>query len=514
MKDVYFMGVDIGTTGCRAVIFNTDGRVISIASEEYPIEQPQPGWAEQDPRLVFNAVCSSIKKCVIQSNICNKDIVGIGLSSVFHSIIAMDSNGDLLSNALIWADNRSIRQAEYLKELDSKNELYMRTGCRIHPMYPLAKILWFKQERPEIFKRTTKFISLKEYIIYRWFNRMAIDKSVASASGLFNIHTLKWDDTCLDLIGIHENMLGETISTTEVVGKMKGDIATELGLPQDIPVVIGAGDGMLSNLGAGAYKHGQVVAMIGTSGAVRVISDKPLVDPHGRTWCYVLSDKHWVVGGAINNGGIVYRWFRDTLGELEIKEATEKGIDPYELLNKLAGKAKPGCEGLLFLPFLTGERSPYWNPNARGVLFGLGLHHKKPHLVRAIMEGVMYRMYSVFEAIVDLMGEQTEVRATGGFVRSPLWCDIMADIFGYPIKIPEVREASSLGAAILAMLKLGYIDNLDAVEEMVRIKREHTPDPDANKVYIELYNIYKKIYWQLQEQFSQISLFQRNLTLR
>ncbi|MEW6424738.1 MAG: gluconokinase [Bacillota bacterium] len=509
MEGPYFIGLDIGTAGCRAVLFDLNGQPVSVAAQEYPLLQPRPGWAEQEPERVYEAVCRALKQCVARSRVNSGSIAGMGLDSVFHSVVAVGAGGEPLSNALIWADNRSVRQADFLKGADNGMQIYGRTGCRVHPMYPFAKILWFKEERPEIFRRAAKFVSLKEYVIHRWFGRFVIDKSVASGTGLFNIHTLQWDDECLDLAGIRREQLSETVPVTEVVGRLTKETAVQLGVPEGLPVVVGAADGVLSSLGSGASSPGQVVAMVGTSGAVRVISERPLTDPRGRTWCYVMTDRHWVVGGAINNGGIVYRWFRDTLGEKEVREAEEKGVEAYELLNRLAEKAGPGAEGLLCLPFLTGERSPNWNPDARGVFFGLGLHHGKAHLVRALMEGVIYRLYSVFQAITELVGEPAEIRAAGGFTRSPLWCQIMSDVFGYPVKLPAVHEAPSLGAALLAMWGLGFVDGIGAIDKMVKVRREFLPDRRNREIYRELYNLYRQVYRSLQPHFALISNFQR-----
>lgn len=509
MEDVYFLGLDIGTGGCRAALFDLQGRLVSLATGEYPLLQPRPGWAEQEPERVFQAACKALKECVQISGVDPARIAGLGLSSVFHSLVLLDRHGNALSNALIWADNRSLKQAEFLKGKDDGFGLYSRTGCRAHPMYPLAKILWFKEETPDIFAGTAKFVSLKEYVVFRLLGRLAVDKPLASTSGLLNIHSLRWDGECLELLGIKEEQLSEIIRPQEVVGRLSPDTAQELGLPAGLPVVIGAGDGMLSNLGSGAYGLGQVVAMVGTSGAIRAFSEKPLTDPQGRTWCYAFTDDYWIVGGAINNGGIIYRWFRDNFAEKQVEEARRKGVDPYEILNELAAKVGPGAGGLIFLPFLAGERSPYWNPEARGVIFGLGLHQSKAHLVRALMEGVIYRMYSVFEAVLELTGSPQEVRAAGGFTRSSLWCQIMADVFGYPIKVPEVSEASAFGAAVMAMWGLGYIEGLQAVRNMVAVRQEVMPDEEARQVYGEIYKLYRELYFALREYFPRVASFQR-----
>ncbi len=509
MKGPLFIGLDIGTTGTRAALFDIDGQMICAAAEEYALLQPRPGWAEQEPERVYQAVCRVVRQCVLKSGASSGSIAGMGLGSVFHSIIALDGKGEPISNALIWADNRSLRQAGFLKAADDGMQIYSRTGCRVHPMYPLAKILWFKEERPEIFRRTARFVSLKEYVIHRWLGRFVVDKSVASGTGLFNIHKLEWDDQCLGLAGICREQLSEAVSVTELAGRLKGGAAAQLGVPEGLPVIVGAADGALSSLGSGSYSPGQMVVMIGTSGAIRVVSEKPLTDPRGRTWCYVMGDNRWLVGGAINNGGLVYRWFRDALGEKEVKEAEEKGLEAYDLLNDLAEKVGPGSGGLLCLPFLTGERSPYWNPNARGVIFGLGLHHGKAHLVRALMEGVVYRLYSVFQAITELVGDPAEIRITGGVTRSQLWCRILSDMFGRSLKLPLVHEAPSLGAALLSMRGLGFVDSMEDICKRIKIRREFAPDRQAMEIYRELYGLYLQIYWNLKENFDLISEFQR-----
>jgi len=508
MAGSYFLGIDIGTTGCRAIIFDEKGSIAGAASEEYPILRPKPGWAEQDPKQIYEVVCNVIKKSVTSSKINSNKIAGIGLSSVFHSLICLDGRGEPISNSIIWADTRSVKQAEYLKAY-GEFDIYRRTGCRVHPMYPLAKILWFKQENPEVYRKTAKFVSIKEYIIYKWFSEFIIDKSVASGTGIFNIHSLDWDDECIDMIGISRDKLSELVPVTHIIGKLKGEIARELGIVEGIPVVIGAADGAFSMLGSGAYRKGQMAVMIATSGGVRVTSEKPIIDEKGRTWCYVLADGKWMVGGAINNAGLVYRWFRDAFGSEEVRRAEEMGIDPYEILNEYAGRVNPGSDGLIFLPFLTGERSPFWNPNARGVIFGLGPHHGKAHFARAIMEGVAYRMKSVFQAIREIAGEPEEIRITGGGTRSSLWCQILSDVFNRPLKLPKVHEATCLGAAVMAMQGLGYVDSLDIVEEMISIEKEFNPDENTALIYSRVYDLYMNIYWALKPYFDEISAFQQ-----
>ena len=508
MSAEYFLGVDIGTTGCRAIIFDLKGGIIAANSEEYPIICARPGWAEQDPERIYEAVCNIIRRSVSHSGIRAEEIAGLGLSSVFHSLICLDEKGKPLSNSIIWADTRSTKQSDYLKNFGEFG-IYRRTGCRIHPMYPLSKVLWFKEENPEVYKKTAKLVSIKEYVLYKWFSEFVVDKSVASGTGIFNIHTLDWDQECMDILGIKRDMLSEPVPVTQVVGKLKGEIAYHLGLSEGTPVIIGAADAALSTLGSGAYRKGQMVAMLATSAAIRVVSEKPMVDDKGRTWCYVMADGKWMVGGAINNAGLVYWWFKEVFGKEEVSCAEELGMDPYEIMNQYAEKVPPGSEGLIFLPFLTGERSPFWDPNARGMVFGLGLHHGKAHFVRAMIEGIAYRMNSVFQAITELTGEPREIRITGGSARSPLWCQILSDVFNRNLKLPEIREAPCLGAAIMAMQGLGYVKGLEAVEEMVRVEKEFIPQKEAADTYARIFDLYMRIYWSLKPYFEEICIFQQ-----
>jgi gluconokinase len=274
--------------------------------------------------------------------------------------------------------------------------------------------------------------------------------------------------------------------------------------------VLGAGDGVLANIGSGAVYPGQITASIGTSGAVRAITDAPRVDKQGRTWCYNLTDEYWVIGGAINNGGIAFRWARDKFASSEQQVADKLGLDAYELLSRYAEKKPAGSDGLIMLPFLAGERAPYWNADARGVLFGLNLNHGKRHLIRATLEGIVYRMFSIFTALQEVAGQATDVRVSGSFVRSELWLQIMADVFGTVISVPDEPEGTAFGAAILGLYALGVLKDFREISASIIIRKQYYPDEENHRRYRQLYAIYERIYWNLQKEFAEIAEIQRS----
>ncbi|MEW6660845.1 MAG: gluconokinase [Bacillota bacterium] len=508
MKKNVFIGADIGTGSCKVVAFDQGGAMLALQSLEYPTIFPQSGWAEQDPKVVLNSLVKCLKLVVDEVKSLNYQIGAIGLSSVFHSVLAVDKNNEPLTNCLIWADSRSIGLVEEIKQATPPHAWYSRTGCQLHPMYPPGKILWWKLNMPETFDKTAKFLSIKEYVVAEFFGAYLVDTSLASASGLFNFNTLTWDTEILDYLGISSSHLSEPVSPQTVLRSLKPHWAAATGIDPSIPWVIGAGDGVLSSVGTGSVIPGVMTAMIGTSGALRVLSPIPRVDPKGRTWCYHLTGDMWVLGGAINSGGIVYRWFRDNFaGEFK------QGGEPlsYEILNKMVDAVPLGAAGMMFLPHLSGERSPYWNANARGVLFGVGLEHGKPHLARAIIEGITCAMYSVFIALEELTGQSQEIRATGGFARSRTWLQIMSDVFGREVSVPQVVEGSAFGAAILAMVALGYLPSVQSAREMVTIGEAFQPKLANNEKYRKLFALYERIYWKLQEEFAIMAELRKEL---
>lgn len=507
-KMSYYLGVDIGTTCTKAVLFGDKGQVISMHHVGYPLYSPSPNVAEQDPDEILQAVKTSIYIAIQQSKIDINDVKLVSFSAAMHSVIAIDQKGKPLTNCITWADTRATDWAEKIKKEMNGHEIYKRTGTPIHPMSPLCKITWLRHEKLEIFQQTFKFIGMKEYVFHDFFDRYIVDHSIASATGMFNLTHNDWDETALKVAGITKDQLSELVPTTYYLDGLKNEIAEEIGLPSHIPFVIGANDGVLSNLGVNAIDPGVVAVTIGTSGAIRTVTDHPVTDPKGRIFCYVLTDKHWVVGGPVNNGGITFRWVRDELAASEVETARRLGIDPYDVLTKIASHVKPGSDGLLFHPYLAGERAPLWNANARGSFFGLGLHHKKEHMIRAVLEGVIFNLYTVFIALQEVIGIPNKIQATGGFARSELWRQMMADIFDQEVSVPESFESSCLGAIVLGMYALGEIEDFSIVSEWIGSTHVHKPIKENVEVYVELVPIFIRVSRLLEQEYYEMTKFQ------
>lgn len=494
----YYIGVDVGTSSCRAVAFDENMRVLASAGREYAVLSPFPGWAEQDPEQILDSACEVLQSVLASPALKGERPAAVGLATFMHSLIGLDREGNPVTNAVIWADLRSGAEAAWLKENVGAEEIYTRTGCPIHPMYLPAKILWFQRQAPETFARIARIVSMKEYLVSRLAGRFLVDQSIASATGLLNVYSLKWDKPVLQAIGIDETYLSEPVPPTTVLEGFTTPYAREKGLPGGVPLVLGATDGTLSNPGSGVVFPGQMAAMIGTSAAVRVTSSQPVLDPKARTWCYYLAQGKWIPGGATNNGGNILRWFRDHFG----------AGDPYEVLSRRGAAVPPGSRGLLFLPFLAGERSPHWNSSARGILFGLNLGHGPDEIIRSIMEGVIFQLYSVYEALVEATGQPTEIRASGGFAKSPEWLQIMADTFGVPLAVPQVSEGTAFGAAAMAMMATGAMEKVEDIAQFIKIEKTVEPDPARARIYLELYGMYMDIYRKLTPEFSEITSFQ------
>jgi gluconokinase len=334
-----------------------------------------------------------------------------------------------------------------------------------------------------------------------------VDYSLASGSALFNVQTLSWDSQSLQLAGIKPNQLSHPAAPSTTFRGIAVNMAEAMGIPPDVLVVLGSSDAANSNFGAGATESWQATCMVGTSGAFRIITPKPLLDPAARTWCYAIDETHWLVGGAINNGGIAFSWLKDTLNQANAQFGIEKQVSFDELI-ALAAQAKPGSGGVLCLPYFAGERSPYWNLNARAAFFGMTLNHDLRHLARALLEGVAFRLRSLSEILSEISGDIREVRASGGFTHSALWPQIIASTLGRDLLLPAWGETSALGAAFWAMLGAGALPALDRVNDFVSIQAKYNPVLEETKVYDRLYPIYSGLYQSLCVYFDQIAQFQ------
>ncbi|MDN7228412.1 gluconokinase [Planococcus liqunii] len=505
----YYLGVDIGTTSTKAVLFDRGGTVKGSETVFYPLHTPNQIVAEQDPEEIFRAVLNSVKEVIRKSGIPAHALKLVAFSAAMHSLMAVGKEGKLLTQSITWADTRSAKQAKKIKEEKDGHAVYLRTGTPIHAMSPLSKLVWLKEEEPAIFGQAEKFIGIKEFIFHKLFGEYVIDHSLASATGLFNLENVDWDEGALEVAGVEAGHLSRLVPTTYQMAGVKLEYAAFMGIREDVPFVVGASDGVLANLGVGAIEQGVIAVTIGTSGAIRTVSPKPKTDPKGRTFCYALTENHWVVGGPVNNGGIVLRWLRDEFASSEVETAKRLGIDSYDVLTQIASTVNAGSDGLLFHPFLTGERAPLWDANARGSFFGLSIHHQKQHMIRAVLEGIVFNLYTVLLAVEELAGEPLRIQASGGFARSDMWCQLMADVFDKPVTVPENFESSCLGAVVLGMYALGEIEDFSVVSDMIGETHTHHPDATASKTYRELVPIYIRLSRLLKEEYESIAEFQR-----
>lgn len=503
-----WIGIDLGTTGVRAVAYDQQGHAYTNQQAFYPLLTPREGWAEESPEQILEATLAVTKKAVQELRYQGITPAGIALSTVMHSFLALDDKMQPLTNVITWADSRS---ADIVKKLRQDaalcQEIYQKTGCPIHASYPLAKILWLRQNQPNLWKRLHYVASIKDYLFYHLTGQWRIDHSTASTSGFYNEQNMAWDSDILNMLGLSSDLLPQIVSTTYQAPVTK-EQSEGLQLPASTPIVIGATDGVLVNIGIGAVKPGQLSATIGTSGALRLLTTKPVTDAKMRTWCYNLTDDLWVAGGAINNGGMILRWMRDKICHYTKAHLEDLDVDGYDLMTMKAAHVAPGANGLLMLPFFTGERAPYWNSDLRGMFFGLTLNHSRSHMIRATMEGICFNLKTVLNALKEL-SDIKEIRVSGSFTKSTLWLQILSDILEEKLILPNISEGAAFGAAILGFLSSGQLQNIADLSSQIQPKKIYTPLAENQATYQELYRIYERLYWHLQEDFADIVAFQK-----
>ena len=483
-----FLGIDIGTSGVRSVAFTTEGRQAEMGEREYPVIYKKNGGAEQDPELLFSLAMEAIRESVARCLEKGHHIAGMGFCSQMHSLMGIDREGNSITPLYTWADLRAGEESQIIEDNWDIEDLYRRTGCRLqHPMYPVSKILWLKYNDPDLFSSIRRFITIKDWVIYRLTGMCAVDMTNASCQGLYNIHSHTWDDLIIsDILGIDTSHLAELADCTFIIPGLQKDYAEFLGLPAETPVALGTGDGIAANVGCGVRDSSSFSSSLGTSGAIRTLVERPVLDSNMRTWCYAFTDTAWVAGGAINNGGLVLEWLKNLFSEEE--------ADSFAGYSTAASSVPPGCDGLMFLPFLTGERSPNWNAGLKGLLHGLDIHHQKAHLIRSAMEGVMFRLFAVYNLLNDSDNNVSALIANGGYTRSNLWLQVQADIFNKEIRLPRIGHAAALGAAFLSMFAQGAVDSIQSrlpvMNEFTRI----TPQPETVDLYGRLYRTHLDLY--------------------
>jgi gluconokinase len=485
------IGLDLGTTNCKAVLLDADGHVRAKAADGYTLQIPHPGWAEQDVRQVWAAAQKVLCEVADAARAASVPPQGICFSGAMHSLFPVaDDAGTPIANAMTWADARATAVYRGLIADTDTHALYRRTGCPVHSTYHLQRLRWWGRVEPEEKERARLWVGLKDWVLHALTGVWASDLSLASTTGLLNLQSLEWDTGVLRLAGVLPEHLPPLVSPSAVVGGLTAKAAAETGLPAGLPVIAGGSDGAMASLGTGIARPGQAVITVGTSGAVRKVVDEPWFDPGERTFCYLLTDKPgaplWFIGGAINNGGLTLQWAREKLyPDLE-------GAAGYEQLAQDAASVPPGAEGVFLLPYFAGERSPRWAPKDKGMMYGLGMAHNRAHFARAAMEGVANCLADVWDALYgsDTTGEV--VRLTGGITRTPLWAQIVADMLGVPLMALDVADTSATGAALLGMHALDLI-GAEQIARTVEPGPVYSPDPRSHRFYKQHHREYRAL---------------------
>jgi gluconokinase len=501
IKKSCIITIEIGTNAVRVVAFDLTGNTIGTMKGSYPTFHAQPDYSEQDPEQIFITMLYVLKN-LLNEYIHPKKIKveSICFSASMHSVMAIDKHGIPLGNVVTWADNRAKKEAEKMKSSADSKTIYEATGTPMHPMSPLFKIAWFKNNDKARFKQASKFIQLKTYIIQQLTGEYLIDYSLASATGLLNIHSRQWEPEALSYAGISKSMLADLVPVFASAGKLKKAYQNSLGINADTKIIAGSSDGCLATLGAGVWSGRKATITIEDSGAVRVIGKKVLNDKHQRLFNYLLTENYYVSGGPTNSGGVIFEWFAKQFGDFRNPYDLEYAIED---LIAVASKVCAGSEGLIFLPYLLGERAPIWDANARGVYFGINIKHERQHFIRAVIEGIIYEIYSIGK-ILEQYSSFDSLSINGSFASIPLCAQLIADIFNKPVSISQHNYSVGLGAYLLSATEMGIYDSIDKAAKSIVLQDQYFPNKNLNGIYMKHYEIFEKLSVKLKPDFENV----------
>jgi xylulokinase len=505
----YILAYDLGTGGVKTSLFDEQGRQADTLFHEYPTRSAQESWAEQDPEAWWSAFCAGTRSILEKLAARSGKPAAVSFSGQMMACLPVDREGRALAPCMIWADRRSLPQARELARRIDENAYYRLTGNKIYPTYPLPKFMWLKENLPEVYKQTFRFLQPKDFLIHRLTGVFLTDYSDASTTAALDMRTLRWAEEVLELAGIEAGKLPEIHASTEVVGKVTAPAAAAAGLPQGLPVVMGAGDGPCANLGSGVFREGSAYVYLGTSSWVSSASRTIICDPDMALFNVCAADPGLInVFGTMQMGGGSFQWLKNTVCAVERQMAELTGGSPYELMTRQAASSPPGARNLLFLPYLRGERSPRWNPTARGAFVGLTASHGRGDLIRAVMEGVAFNLKIIREALKSSDASIREMRAVGGGAESSLWRQILADVFGEPFQVPALLEAANpLGAAVIGGVAIGMFADFGIVDRVNPILQTQEPsaDPEIRARYQRLFGVFEQAYRALVPVFDALA---------
>lgn len=487
----HLLGLDIGTTGAKALLCDVHGRLLATATAEYPLYTPHPLWSEQDPADWWRGAQEALRAVVARAGVDARQIAGLGLTGQMHGAVFLDEPGQVIRPALLWNDQRTAAECAEITERVGAARLIEIAGNPALTGFQAPKIVWLRNHEPENFARVAQVLLPKDYIRWRLTGVSGADAADAAGTLLLDLRTRDYSAEILDKLEIPRAWLPRVFEGPEVTGTLRAEIAAALGLPAGLPVIAGGGDNAAAAVGTGIVRAGAVSSSIGTSGVVFAHADEIALDPQGRlhTFCHSVPGRYHLMAVTLSAGG-AFRWLRDTLGKAA----------GYDEMTAAAATVPPGAEGLLFLPYLTGERTPHLDPLARGAFVGLTARHTPAHLIRAVMEGVVYSLRDGLEIMRGLGVPITQVRATGGGGRSPLWRQMQADIYGAEVVTLMAEEGPAYGAALLAGVGTGqFVDVNAAVEQCVAVAGQTSPKAQAQARYEPVYAVYRGVYSQLRE---------------
>lgn len=496
-----FVGIDVGTTGLKVTVVDERGGQVASASREYPIATPQPGWAEQDPEHWWAALVAACREIVERDPGALSHASAVSLCGQMHTEVLLDGDGAIVRPAITWMDQRSSSIVDRINEGQSAASIVDHTQNRLTTTYTAAHLMWIRENEPEAWERASSVLVAKDFLKYRITGRRVTDYSEASGTLLFNNVTESWSEEMMSLFEVPRGLLPDLAESIERIGSVTEDAAGVLGLTAGTPVANGSTDNSAAALGGGMVSAGQAALIIGTAGVVSVCSDTALPDPQSRTlsWHYCLPGR-WINLGVTQTAGESLNWFKEAF---DGEKADAGSGDIFAQYNRAIESVPDGCEGLTFLPYLNGERTPHWDAAARGVFFGVGLHHKKPHFVKAIMEGVSYALRDNIESVEDLGTTVTSVRAVGGGLKSPIWRRSLARIIGRPLETVERPDTGNVGNAILAAVSIGaHSDAESAVSSFVAAGNSLREEMSAT--YQKGYRLYRDLYTALRAEFPKI----------
>ncbi len=500
----YLIGVDLGTSGTKTVLFEENGRAVAARTVEYPLHQPQNGWAEQDPEAWWQAARDTIRGVLRDSGLAPSEIKGVGLSGQMHGLVMLDEGGAVLRPSILWCDGRTGEECAEITQKVGRERLIEITANPALPGFTAGKILWVRKHEPELYAKCRHILLPKDYLRYKLTGEFACEMSDASGMNLLDVPNRCWSQEVLDKLDIDPRLLGKLYESVELTGTVTAQAAAETGLMPGTPVAGGAGDNAAAAIGTGVVQTGRAFTTLGTSGVIFAHADSVTIDPAGRvhTFCSAVPGA-WTVMSCTLSAGLSLQWLRNQVCTAEIEEAARQGIDPYLLMTRAAEQSPIGANRLLFLPYFMGERSPLLDEKARGAFVGLSAMHSRGDLIRAVMEGVVYSQRQCLDVLGEMGVNTDRMMACGGGARSPLWRQMLADVYRCPVQTAQAsNEGPALGAAILAGVCAGVYSGVeDACDQIVRPDSTCAPDQASSAAYEPFYQCYRGLYPALRQSF-------------